>query len=84
MDAVKYFELLAWALEQIGKLTANKVDDMAPEIVRAVYAIYKTLMGASTGKVTADKARKDIDKLVAAVQANDDAADAALKKKFKK
>lgn len=82
MDIVKYVELLAWALEQIGRLTKNPLDDEAPAVVRAIYAIYKSLTAASTGKVTPEKARKEIEKTLAGLADNDAAADDKLKKKF--
>lgn len=81
-NADEFVELLAEGVGIIAKLTKSPLATEAVTVLAVINTIIDALQHAYEGKVTPDVIRAEWKKLQKGVADNDNAADAALKKKF--
>lgn len=83
-EALRLAELGCDALDIIAKLVGGATAGTSASVVTVLRIILKTVSEGYEGKVTVEKVRAEIQKFADDLAVNDEAADQALKDKFKK
>ena len=81
MNKQEILELSYVILQKVAQVAGIPSAETAIVVIRAMVS---HLIDAEKGKVTPEKVREEVDRLLAALQTNDDATDAALREKFGK
>lgn len=81
-DADQFIEIALTGLGMISGLLGGEIAGPITAVLKAVQSILQSIQDAYDGKVTFEQVRSEFAKLKEGLDANDDAADEALRRKF--
>lgn len=81
-DADQFIEIALTGLGMISALLGGEIAGPIAAVLKAVQSIMKSVQDAYDGKVTFEQVRTEFAKLAESLEANDAAADEALRRKF--